>query len=220
MVNSSISGMVGGQQEASAINRTIEASNTGGSIISDYTAEELEELESRGLNPYWDRVKFLTELKNRRNKTVFFVLTKIKYLTTESELIELFLPENTEDGNQENDQRGNVRDDRPVNPEGNGENREELQGSEPGVQGEDEGEIRKKSGLTPTEKEIQSLEKEKVELIAEKANVTKRANERNGLFGDVKAQIVNYQGSSDLMVVTFTPYLNKSILIQTTSILL
>lgn len=46
MVNSAISGMVGGQQENVAINRTIEASNTGGSTGAIYTTEELEELES------------------------------------------------------------------------------------------------------------------------------------------------------------------------------
>ena len=49
MVNSAISGMVGGQQENVGINRTVEASNTGGSISPNYEAEELEELESRGI---------------------------------------------------------------------------------------------------------------------------------------------------------------------------
>ena len=50
MVIKAISRMVGGQQESSAIYRTIEASNTAGSTSSILTTEELEELESRGLN--------------------------------------------------------------------------------------------------------------------------------------------------------------------------
>lgn len=65
MGNITISGMVGGQQESGAINRTIKASNTGGSIGANYTIEELEELESRGVNPYWDKPAFLKELKTQ-----------------------------------------------------------------------------------------------------------------------------------------------------------
>ena len=63
MVCSAISKLVGRQQEACGIYRTVEASNTGGSISTNYEAEELEELESRGINPYWDKAAFLKDLK-------------------------------------------------------------------------------------------------------------------------------------------------------------
>jgi len=54
MERSAIDRLVGGQQEANGIYRTIQTSNTGGSISPDYEAEELEELVSRDLNPFWD----------------------------------------------------------------------------------------------------------------------------------------------------------------------
>ena len=63
MDNSTINRLVGGQQKANGIYRTIEACNTGGSISPDYEAEELEELESRGLNPFWDTNIFRNNLK-------------------------------------------------------------------------------------------------------------------------------------------------------------
>jgi len=67
-------------------------------------------------------------------------LEKNGQLPTENELIELFLPENTEENGQEIDSKGSNGLDRPVNPEGNDQIGENLQGSEPGVQGENEGE--------------------------------------------------------------------------------
>ena len=60
-----ISRLVGEQQEVRGIYRTIEASNTAGSTSAILTPEELEELESRGINPYWDKSTFLTELKKQ-----------------------------------------------------------------------------------------------------------------------------------------------------------
>lgn len=69
-------------------------------------------------------------------------------LPTESELIELFLPENTDNGKQEINQREGVGSNRPINPEGNGQNRENLQGSEPGVQGEVKSEVGVKKQIT------------------------------------------------------------------------
>ncbi len=61
---STINRLVGGQQEAHGIYRTIEACNAGGSISPNYEVEELEELEARGLNPYWDKNAFRTKLNN------------------------------------------------------------------------------------------------------------------------------------------------------------
>jgi len=45
-----INRLVGGQQEAHGIYRTIEVCNAGGSISPNYEVEELEELEAIGLN--------------------------------------------------------------------------------------------------------------------------------------------------------------------------
>jgi len=63
MDSSTINRLVDGQQEANGIYRTIEACNAGGSISPDYEAEELEELESRGLNPFWDTSIFRNKLR-------------------------------------------------------------------------------------------------------------------------------------------------------------
>ncbi len=63
MERSAINRMVGGQQKANGIYRTIKACNAGGSISPNYEAEELEELESRGLNPFWDTFFFRNKLK-------------------------------------------------------------------------------------------------------------------------------------------------------------
>jgi hypothetical protein len=65
MGNSTINRLVGRQQEARGIYRTIEASNTTGSISPNFETEELEELESRGINPYWDKIGFRKELKTQ-----------------------------------------------------------------------------------------------------------------------------------------------------------
>lgn len=65
-------------------------------------------------------------------------------LPTENELIELFLPENTQENGQEIDSKGSNGINRPVNPEGNGSVGENLQGSEQGIQGKVEGEVGKK----------------------------------------------------------------------------
>lgn len=65
MVSSAVNRLVGEQQEGSGTYCTIEASNTAGSIRSNYEVEELEELESRGINPYWDKAAFLKELKTQ-----------------------------------------------------------------------------------------------------------------------------------------------------------
>jgi hypothetical protein len=60
---SSINRLVGRQPEAYGIYRTIQACNAGGSISPNYEIEDLEELEARGLNPYWDKNAFRTALK-------------------------------------------------------------------------------------------------------------------------------------------------------------
>ena len=63
MERSAIDRLVGGQQEANGIYRTIAACNAAGSVSPNYEAEELEELESRGLNPYWDKSIFRNKLR-------------------------------------------------------------------------------------------------------------------------------------------------------------
>lgn len=63
MERSAIDRLVGRQQEAGGIYRTIEACNAAGSISPSYEAEELEELESRGINPYWDKSIFRNKLR-------------------------------------------------------------------------------------------------------------------------------------------------------------
>jgi hypothetical protein len=65
---STINRLVGGQQEASGIYHTIEACNSGGSISPNYEVEELEELEARGLNPYWDNNVLRKKLKTQAQK--------------------------------------------------------------------------------------------------------------------------------------------------------
>jgi hypothetical protein len=59
-----ISILVGGQQEAKGISRTIEASNIGGNTSTILTSEEREELESRGINPDWNKSMFLKKINN------------------------------------------------------------------------------------------------------------------------------------------------------------
>jgi hypothetical protein len=62
-------------------------------------------------------------------------------LPTENELIELFLPENIEENGQEINQRGSIGENQPIDRKGNGKIGQDIQGSEPGVQGENESEV-------------------------------------------------------------------------------
>jgi len=62
---SAINRMVERPEIGSGIYRTIQASNSGGSVSTVYEAEELEELESRGIDPYWDKSIFRRELKSQ-----------------------------------------------------------------------------------------------------------------------------------------------------------
>jgi hypothetical protein len=62
MVSSALRELVDRPEERSGIYRTIEAGNTAGSVSAILKVEELEELESRGINPYWDKKKFQNEL--------------------------------------------------------------------------------------------------------------------------------------------------------------
>lgn len=61
-------GLVGKRAGSEAIYRTAEASNTAGSVSPILTIEEREELESRGLNPDWDKKKFKINLKEQAKK--------------------------------------------------------------------------------------------------------------------------------------------------------
>ncbi len=55
MGSSAQRGMVGEQPTQTAVYRTIQASNTARNNSPVYTTEELEELEARGINPYFDK---------------------------------------------------------------------------------------------------------------------------------------------------------------------
>jgi len=68
MGSSSINRLVGEQQKRSGTYRTIQAANEAGSVSPILTVEEREELESRGINPYWERPKFLSILKSEAQK--------------------------------------------------------------------------------------------------------------------------------------------------------
>jgi hypothetical protein len=68
MGSSSINRLVGEQQKRSGTYRTIQAANEAGSVSPILTVEEREELESRGINPYWERPKFLSTLKSEAQK--------------------------------------------------------------------------------------------------------------------------------------------------------
>ena len=59
---------LGKSEEGGGIARTIEAAYRGGGISPDVTAEEREELESRGIDPYWDMPLFLSNLKSEAQK--------------------------------------------------------------------------------------------------------------------------------------------------------
>ncbi|WP_332457544.1 LPD38 domain-containing protein [Petrimonas sp.] len=60
--------MVERKQKEAAISRTIEAANDRGNTSAVRTVEEREELESRGINPDWDRQQFLSNLKSEAQK--------------------------------------------------------------------------------------------------------------------------------------------------------
>lgn len=68
MESSSERGLVEGCAREEAIARTIQASNEGGNTSPILTTEEREELESRGINPFWERRKFLYTLKIEAKK--------------------------------------------------------------------------------------------------------------------------------------------------------
>ncbi len=63
MENRAISSMVGEPKTRRDLYKTIQASNTGGSVSPNGTIEDIEELESRGLNPYWNK-------KNKSNNEI------------------------------------------------------------------------------------------------------------------------------------------------------
>ncbi|MEG1999192.1 MAG: hypothetical protein RR015_04180 [Bacteroidales bacterium] len=60
--------MVGRWESDDAIHRTAEACNTSGGTGTDVSPEEREELEGRGIDPDWDRRKFLSSLKAEAQK--------------------------------------------------------------------------------------------------------------------------------------------------------
>ena len=68
MESGALRSLVGGQKKSIGIYRTSEAGNRGGSKSPVLTVEEREELESRGINPNWDRRDFLSELEKEAKK--------------------------------------------------------------------------------------------------------------------------------------------------------
>ncbi|GHT32898.1 hypothetical protein FACS189434_05770 [Bacteroidia bacterium] len=50
--------LVAGQTKGRGIYRTVAAGNSAGCVNAVLDVEELEELESRGINPFWDKKKF------------------------------------------------------------------------------------------------------------------------------------------------------------------
>jgi hypothetical protein len=65
MERSAISGLVEEPEKRSGISKVIAATNTAGSISAIYDAEELEELEARGIDPYFDKTAFRKALKDQ-----------------------------------------------------------------------------------------------------------------------------------------------------------
>jgi hypothetical protein len=63
MERSALRELVGEPAKRCGIYRTVEAGNNAGGVSTVLEAEELEELESRGLNPFWDKKKFQNELR-------------------------------------------------------------------------------------------------------------------------------------------------------------
>jgi hypothetical protein len=57
--------LVESPKKRSGIYRTVEAANLAGNTSDVFDAEELEELESRGINPYWNKQNFRNELKKQ-----------------------------------------------------------------------------------------------------------------------------------------------------------
>lgn len=99
----------------------------------------------------------------------------IDQLPTENELIELFLPENTDNGKQEIDQRGSIGEDRPIDSNGNDQIGKVIQGGEPGVQGEVESEKVNKSKplnefLSDSKKEVQEKKPKGITTVYEEDN--------------------------------------------------
>ncbi|MFC4672646.1 helicase-related protein, partial [Dysgonomonas termitidis] len=73
MGRSAISGLVAEPEKRSGISKVIAAVNTAGSVSTIYDAEELEELEARGIDPYFDKTVFRKVLKDRaRQNNVWF----------------------------------------------------------------------------------------------------------------------------------------------------
>ncbi|MDR2963081.1 MAG: hypothetical protein LBU90_05565 [Bacteroidales bacterium] len=62
---------LGNTAEGCGIYCTIEASKFAGSVSIVFDAEELEELEARGINPYWSKSLFREELANQAKKKRF-----------------------------------------------------------------------------------------------------------------------------------------------------
>jgi len=113
-------------------------------------------------------------------------------LPSNNDLIELFLSENIEENGQETNPKGSIEPDGSISNEGSQGNRTVLYGDNEGKDSSTSGENAVKEGqkaeLTPIEKEIVALNKERSELLSQKVKTAKNVNARNGLFGDIAAK--------------------------------
>lgn len=101
--------------------------------------------QNQGYSKEWldEQMRIEAEEEQAQDEALFSEYTELDkkgQLPTKNEIIELFLPENTEKNGQEIDSNGSNGTDQAVNPEGNDQVGQNIQGSEPGVQGEVEGE--------------------------------------------------------------------------------
>jgi len=162
-----------------AVNRInqIGSETPNNSSLSDFElGEALQAIEQEDRNNELDALD-----------EIYSELEKNGLLPSEDELIELFLQDNTIENEQEINQGGSLESDRPVDPKGSGENRPNLSGNQQGISAKASGEVKQEKELTPLEKEIQSLQAERAELLSKKVKTAKNVNSRNGLFGDIAA---------------------------------
>jgi hypothetical protein len=68
MERSTLRDTLGNAETRCGIYRTIEAANLTGSVNAIFDVEELEELEARGINPYWDKALFRKQLAMQAKK--------------------------------------------------------------------------------------------------------------------------------------------------------
>jgi len=89
---STISETLADKEVCNRIHKTVLSSNFAGNTNDVFDAEELEELESRGINPYWDSAKFRNELKFQAKQNGIWL--EVNYLN-DKELIHNYKTQGT-----------------------------------------------------------------------------------------------------------------------------